>query len=121
MPADCKGFVWRSKGTYLIFFHFVINGFNDFGIFFFEKRNKTFTQFFIFFFFNYLLHSRINERSHTTLSVYEEGAIEHILRAKIWLYDFKSFFWQALIEFLFVVYFLFFLQQQKKMKTDKSL
>ena len=63
----------------------------------------------IFFFFVYLLPDFINERSHNTLSVFEEGAIKHILRAKVWHYGFESVFWQNLTDFLFVVYLLFFL------------
>ena len=41
----------------------------------------------------------INERPHNTLSVFDEGAIEHILEAKVWLYGFQSIFWQVLIDF----------------------
>ena len=54
-----------------------------------------------------MLPGPINEKPDTTLSVFEEGAIEHILRAKIWLYGFDSVFWQLLIGFLFVVFVLF--------------
>ena len=46
-------------------------------------------------FFVYLLPILINERPYTTLSVSEECAIKHILRAKIWLYGFDSVFWQV--------------------------
>ena len=37
--------------------------------------------------------------SHNRLSVFEEGAIKHISRAKIWLYGFQSVFWQNLSVF----------------------
>ena len=57
----------------------------------------------------YLLTSVIEERSHTTLSVFEEGAIEPSLGANLWFYGFESVFWQILFDFLFVVYLLFFL------------
>ena len=41
----------------------------------------------------------INEWPDNTVSVFEEGAIEQILAAKVWLYDLQSIFWQALIDF----------------------
>ena len=44
-----------------------------------------------------------------TVSVFDEGAIEQVLRAKVWLYGFESNFWLVLIDFLFIVYLLFFL------------
>ena len=52
-----------------------------------------------FFFFVYFLPNLISESSNTTLSVFKEGAIEDIFRAKI----------LVLIDFLFVVYLLFIL------------
>ena len=61
------------------------------------------------FFFVYLLPTFINERSYNTILVFGEGAIEHILVAKVWLLGFESVFGQVLIDFLFVVYILFFL------------
>ena len=67
---------------------------------FFRKKNKFY--FILLFFFVYLLPGFINERSYNTLSVFEKGAIEHFLRAKLWLYGFKSVFWQNLTDFLFV-------------------
>ena len=51
-------------------------------------------------FFVHLLPSLTSEWRHTTLSVFEEGGIEYILRAKIWLDGFDSVFWQVSIEFL---------------------
>ena len=59
--------------------------------------------------FVYLLPSLTNKRPNTTLSVFDEGANEYILRAEIWLDGFYSVFWQVSIEFLFVVLLLFFL------------
>ena len=57
--------------------------------------------------FVYLLPSFVNEMAHNTLPVFDEGAIEHILRAKVWLYGFESVFRQVLIDFLFVYLFFF--------------
>ena len=61
-----------------------------------------------FFFFAVLLPSLIDKRSCNTLSVFEEGVVQHIWRAKGWLYGFESVFGQVLYDFLFVVYLLFF-------------
>ena len=61
-----------------------------------------------FLFFVYWLPSLTNKWPNTTLSVFEEGANEYILRAEIWLDGFGSVFWQVSTEILFVV-FLFFL------------
>ena len=41
------------------------------------------------------------------LSVFEEGAVEYILRAKTWLDGFDSVFWQVSIQFLFIFIFFF--------------
>ena len=57
----------------------------------------------IFLFFVNFLPSLINVRSHKTLLVIEEGAIEHVLRGKIWFYRFDGVFTQVSIDFLFVV------------------
>ena len=38
-----------------------------------------------------------NERWYSTLLAFENGAIEHILRGKIWLYGFDSVFSQNII------------------------
>ena len=54
--------------------------------------------------FVYLLPSLTNKWTKTTLSVFEEGANEYILRAEIWLDGFDSIFWPVTIEFLFVVF-----------------
>ena len=74
-------------------------------VIFFRKKNKFYLMlpFFVF-----LLPVFIIERSHNTLSVFAEGAMEQILRAKVWLYGFESIFWKNLTDF-FVVYLLFFL------------
>ena len=50
-----------------------------------------------------LLPILIHESLHTTLLAFNEGSAEQILREKICLYGFDSFFSQVLIEFLFVV------------------
>ena len=71
---------------------------------FFRKKIKIITYFCPFVFFVYLLPSLTNKWLQTTLSVLEDGAIEYILRAKIWLDGFDSVFWQISIEFLFVVF-----------------
>ena len=94
-------------------FHFLINNIYDFGSNFFPKKNQKYYLLLPFFFFVYLLPSFINKRPHNTLLVSEEGAIKHTLRAKFWPYGFDSVFWQVLIEFLFVVFFLFFLAALK--------
>ena len=60
----------------------------------------------LFLFFVYLLPSLTNKRLHTTSLVLDDGAIENILRAKIWLDVFDSVFWHISIEFLFVVFFV---------------
>ena len=73
-----------------------------------KKKSKvlnTFKFFCPFLFFGYLLPRLTDEWPHNTLSVFEEGAIEYILRAKIWLDGFDSVFWQVSIEILFVVFF----------------
>ena len=91
-----RNFLLTNKRTYLIIFFFVINGFIDFGTNFVSKKNHNNYVLLPFFFFVYLSPSLINERAHTTS--FEEGAIEHIFRAKIWLHVFDSVFWQLLIE-----------------------
>ena len=78
-------------------------------LFFFRQKNKALPNFASFFVFVYLLLSLINDKSHTTICVFDEGAIKRILRAKIWLYGFESVFWQVLFDFLFVFYLFFFL------------
>ena len=40
-----------------------------------------------------------NEKSHNTLLVFGEGAMKHILRAKVWLYGSEIVFWQNLTDF----------------------
>ena len=72
----------------------------------FRKKSKVLHSFDLSLFV-YLLPSLTNKWPHTILWVFEEGAIEYILRAKIWLDGFDSVFWQVSIEFLFVFIFLF--------------
>ena len=79
----------------------------------FRKKIKTISYFCPFLFFVYVLPSLANKLQQTTLSVFAEGAIENNLRAKIWLDGFDSVFWQVSIEFLFVIFLLFFLAAQK--------
>ena len=83
----------------------------------FRKKIKIITYFCPFLFFVYLLPSLTNKWPHTTLSVFEEGAIEYILMAKIWVDGFESVFWQVSIEFLFV-YLLFFLAAYRNEKVQ---
>ena len=61
-------------------------------IIFFRKKIKVITTFCPFLFFVYLLPSLTNKWPHNMSSVFYEGAIEYILRAKIWLDAFDSFF-----------------------------
>ena len=68
-------------------FHFVINGFYVFGNKFFSKKKQVLHNFA---FFVFLLLIFINERPNNTLSLFDEGAIEHILGAKVWPYGFQS-------------------------------
>ena len=70
----------------------------------FRKMIKIITYFSPFLFFVYLLPSLTNEWPHTALMVFEEGAVEFILRAKMWLDGLNSVFWQVSIEYLFVVF-----------------
>ena len=70
----------------------------------FRKKSKIITYFCAFLFFVYLFPILTNKWLNTTLSVFEEGANEYILRAEIWLDGFESVFWQVSIEFLFVVF-----------------
>ena len=80
----------------------------------FRKKIQNYYIILPFSLFVYLLPSLINKWPQTTLSVYEEGAIEYILRVKIWLEDFDSVFWQVSIEFLFVVFFVVLFSRLKK-------
>ena len=61
-------------------------------IFFRKKKQVLFI--FASLFFVYLLPGFINEKSNNTLSVFRDGEIEHILRAKVWLFGLESVFWQ---------------------------
>ena len=79
----------------------------------FRKKFKIITYFCPFLFFVYLLPSLINKWPNTTLSVFEEVANEYILRAEIWLDGFDRVFWQVSIDFLFVVFLLFFLAAER--------
>ena len=74
---------------------------------------------FFFHFFFILLLCFINERLHKTLSVLAESAIKHILVDIILLYGFESVFCQVLIEFLFVVYLLFFFVTASKIEYQQ--
>ena len=69
----------------------------------FSKNLKLFLNFFTFSLFCYFVPSLINERSHTVLLAFEEGAAKHILRVKIWLYVFDIVISQDPIDFSFVV------------------
>ena len=71
-------------------FHFVIYGFHVFGNNFLSKENKYYIILHIL--FNYC----IIEWPDNTVSVFDEGAIEHILGSKVWLYSFQSILWQVL-------------------------
>ena len=62
-------------------------------------RKKKYYIILHFFLFCQMLLIFNNERPHNTLSVFDEGAIKHILGAKVWLYGFQSIFWQVLIDF----------------------
>ena len=73
-----------------------------------KKKIKIITYFCPFLFFVYLLPSLTNKWPKTTLSVFEEGTNEYILRAEKWLDGFDRVFWQVSIEFLFGVFLLFF-------------
>ena len=55
----------------------------------FSKKKQVLINFA--FFFDYLLTVFNNERSHNILLVLEEGAVEHILRGKVWLPASKEF------------------------------
>ena len=59
---------------------------------FLRKKKQVFYNFA---FFVLLLHNFIKEWPHSTLLVFNEGAIKHILGAKVWLYGFQSIFWQV--------------------------
>ena len=78
---------------------------------FFEKKVLLYFAFFSF--SVYLLASHNKESSQTTILVFKKGAIELILRSKVWFYGFNSFLWQLLLDFLFVVYLLFFFDRIK--------
>ena len=56
-----------------------------------RKKSKLLHTFTFRFFVN-LLPGLTNERPYTTLSLFEEGAIEKLLRAKIWLHGLDSVF-----------------------------
>ena len=70
----------------------------------FRKKIKIITYFCPFLFFVYLLPSLTNKWPNTTLSVFEEGANEYLLRAEKWHDGFDSVFCQVPIEILFVVF-----------------
>ena len=79
----------------------------------FRKKKKVLLNFAFFSFFVYFLPTLINARSLATLSVFEENVIEIIVRASIWFEGLDSVLWQVLIEFLFVVFLLFFFNRIK--------
>ena len=69
----------------IYFFHFVINGFHDFRSNFVSKKNGL-LKFALFLSTCYLFSLiLILHYSHTTLSVSDRDATDHILRAKLWL------------------------------------
>ena len=72
----------------------------------FERKSKVLHTFAPFLFFVYLLPSLTNQWPHSTLSLFGEGAVEYIMRAKIWLDGFESVFWQVSVEFLVFVFFV---------------
>ena len=75
----------------------------------FRKKIKIIRYFCPFLLFVCLVPNLTNKWSNTTISIFEQGANEYILRVEIWLDDFDGVFWQVSIEFLFVVYLLFLL------------
>ena len=100
------GFFWKHIRTQIIFYS-EINAVQFFGNIFFEKKLNCYLFLHLFSISVYLLPSFINERSHNTLSMVAESAIEHILIAIVLLYGFESVFCQVLFDFLFVVYMFF--------------
>ena len=93
----------NKRTNFLILF--AMNEFDRLEVILFRKENKSVIYFCLFSFLS-LLPIFSNARLHTTLSVYEQGAIDFILGAKIWLYCLDCAFWQTLIQFLFVVFTL---------------
>ena len=69
-----------------------------------KKKSKLLHTFALLSIFVYLLPSLTNKWPNITLSVFEEGAKEYILWAKIWLDRFDSVFWHVSIEFLFILF-----------------
>ena len=85
----------------------------------FRKKIKIIRYFCRFLFFVYLLPSLTNKRPNTTLSVFEQGANEYIMRAEIWLDGFDSVFWQVSIEFL-LFFFVLFSRLRKLIRTGPN-
>ena len=87
----------------------------------FRKKKSKLLHTFALRFFVYLLLSLTNEWPHTTLSLFEEDALEYILRAKIWLDGFDNVFWRVSVEFLFVVFLLsFFCRLQNRIRIGPN-
>ena len=63
-------------------FHILNNCFYVFGNKFFSKKKQVLDNFA---FFCLIVAVFINEWPHNTFLVFDEGAIEHILGAKVWL------------------------------------
>ena len=80
----------------------------------FEKKNQNYYMFLLFSPFVWFLPRLTNKWSHTTLLMFEEGAIKYVLRAKTWLDGFDSVFLKITVEFLFVVCFVVLFGRLKK-------
>ena len=95
-----------DKGTYSFYLFLYLAAFMTLKLDLFPKKSqKSFLILPFFFFFVHLLPSLINEESYNTSSELEEGTIEHILRAKTWLYGYDSVLLQILIQlFLLSLY-----------------
>ena len=87
----------------------------------FLAKIKEFLLNFALFLFICLLIGFTNKRLQEKLSVLEEGAIKHFSRTKLWLYVFKSFFWQNLTDFLIVVFLLVFFCNRLKIECQQFL
>ena len=126
--AYCRspGTPLKNKRTYLFFsFHrnysFFFIKFHHFGNNFFFEKKTIIIQFYFFSIVVYLVSSFINQTSHKALSVFEECAFEHILRAKVWLYHIENVFRQ----FFQLIFCLLSIccsvcNRTKKFNTDKS-
>ena len=66
---------------------------------FFQKKKQVLYNFAFFSFLSNCCFFFTNKLPHNTLLVFDEGALEHILRAKVWPYGFQSIFCQVSIDF----------------------